>query len=165
MLVGPGVFVGLGRGVLVAGASAGVEVFGGAGVRKSRELGRCGFLGVALTMRVDVLVALAVADWVMVGVAEIRGVAVAVAVGVRVGNVEVGNGPRRASAVPMIAVLVLSTFDCSSNPLALVSRKISPNVTNSKPMHSRPSTRTYQWARFVFELIVAAFLSIPVFQS
>jgi len=56
-----------------------------------------------------------VAVLVAVGVAEIRGVAVGEDVGVLVGMVSVGKGPRSASAVPAIAVLVMSEFlcDCS----------------------------------------------------
>ncbi len=41
-----------------------------------------------------------------------RRVEVAVAEGVLVGNVRVGKGPRRAAAVPAMAVLVLSDFFC-----------------------------------------------------
>jgi hypothetical protein len=49
-----------------------------------------------------------VADAVIVGVAEIRGVAVGVEVSVLVGMVRVGKGPSSAFAVPTIAVLILS---------------------------------------------------------
>jgi hypothetical protein len=70
---------------------------------------------------VDVLTGLGVTDWVIVGVAEMSGVAVAVAEGVRVGNVEVGNGPIRASDVPTRAVLVLSILGCACIPSALES--------------------------------------------
>jgi hypothetical protein len=89
---------------------------------------------------------------VIVGVAEMSGVAVAVAEGVLVGNVEVGNGPRRASAVPTSAVLVASTFfwEFSPNPCALVLLKMSLYVTNTKPTHSRICPSTNQRVRFSF---------------
>jgi hypothetical protein len=99
-----------------------------ADVRKRRKLGSLGSLGVAVPARlVDVLVALGVTELVIVGVAEMRGVAVAVGVTVRVGKVEVGNGPRSALAVPMMAVLVASTSgsDSSCKPRALVLLKTS----------------------------------------
>ena len=59
-------------------------------------------------MRVFVFVGVIVAEAVRVGVAEMRGVAVAVEEAVLVGIVKVGNGPRRASAVPAMAVFVLA---------------------------------------------------------
>ena len=67
-----------------------------------------------------------VVEAVIVGVAEIRGVAVEVEEAVFVGNVKVGNGPSRASAVPAMAVLVpaASLWDCPPRPEALVSLKV-----------------------------------------
>jgi hypothetical protein len=61
-----------------------------------------------------------VAVFVLVGVAEIRGVTVAVGMGVRVGTVAVGNGPMSASTVPAMAVFVLSAcpnLSCRLNAL------------------------------------------------
>ena len=49
-----------------------------------------------------------VAEAVIVGVAEIRGVAVGVEVSVLVVMVRVGKGPSSAFAVPTIAVFILS---------------------------------------------------------
>ena len=67
-----------------------------------------------------------VAEAVMVGVAEIRSVGVGVEEVVGVGIVSVGNGPRRDSAVPAMAVLIPSTsWRDPPNPEAV----ISPNVT------------------------------------
>ena len=67
-----------------------------------------------------------VAEAVSVGVAEIRGVAVAVEEAVLVGIVKVGNGPSRASAVPAMAVLVpaASLWDCPPSPEAVISLKV-----------------------------------------
>ena len=68
-----------------------------------------------------------VTEAVMVGVAEIRGVAVGVEEAVLVGRVEVGKGPRSASAVPAMDVLMALTWlnDPPPRPEAV----ISPNVT------------------------------------
>lgn len=60
---------------------------------------------------------------VLLGVAEIRRVAVAVGEAVFVGCVAVGKGPKRASIVPEIAVLVLSTW-ISCRPKAALPLKI-----------------------------------------
>ena len=148
---GVGVLVRVGRSVLVGGTSVDARVlvgaggFVGAGLKKRTKSGRLKCLGVGLTTRVEVGDGLGVTDCVIVGVAEIKGVAVAVVVGVRVGSVTVGKGPSKASAVPMIAVLVASTPDnsCCSNPRALLLLKTTPYATPNKPIHSRHSTRTY----------------------
>jgi len=119
-------------------------------------------LGVKVGMRVRVLVGCTVADGVIVGVAEMSGVAVAVAVGVLVGSVEVGNGSRSAFAVPTSAVLVASTSFCepSPNPCALVLLKMSLYATNTRPTHSRICPRANQRVRFSFKFTVAALLYI-----
>jgi hypothetical protein len=67
-----------------------------------------------------------VAEAVSVGVAEIRGVAVAVEEAVLVGIVKVGNGPSRASAVPAMAVFILaaSLWACPPSPEAVISLKV-----------------------------------------
>lgn len=80
--------------------------------RKSSKL-KLLLVGVAFTMWAGVLVGVRVTDGVRVGVAERIGVTVTVEEGVRVGNVAVGNGPRRAFAVPARAVLVFSMFACA----------------------------------------------------
>jgi hypothetical protein len=118
---GGGVFVRAGTEVFVGTRMA---VFVGTGVIKTMKPGKSKrSRGVGLTTEVDVLGGLGVTDRVIVGVAEINGVAVAVAEGVRLGKVDVGNGPSRASTVPARAVLVSSMFVCSSIPCALESLK------------------------------------------
>jgi hypothetical protein len=57
-----------------------------------------------------------VAEAVMVGVAEIRGVAVGVDEAVLVGIVKVGKGPSRASEVPAMAVFVAAASLCEGPP-------------------------------------------------
>jgi hypothetical protein len=127
VLVGPSVFVGAGvlvggTDVFVAGTVVAVRV--GIGVSCSTELGRFApryTFGVAVPRWTGVLDGLGVAVAVTVGVAEMRGVAVAVKVGVLDGKVDVGKGPRSASAVPRMACLVPSTLFCwsSCKPSAL----------------------------------------------
>jgi hypothetical protein len=79
-------------------------------------------VGVAVNnTRVGVLVGVRVA--VLLGVAEIRSVAVAVGEAVFVGCVAVGKGSNKASMVPEIAVLVLFTSN-SCSPKADVPLKI-----------------------------------------
>jgi len=73
-----------------------------------------------------VLEGVIVAEAVIVGVAEIRGVAVGVEEAVLVGIVEVGKGPSSASAVPAIAVFVAaaSLWDGPPRPEAVISLNV-----------------------------------------
>ena len=79
-----------------------------------------------------------VTEAVIVGVAEIRGVAVGVEDVVGVGIVRVGKGPRSACAVPAIAVFVPSASLCdpAPSPEAALSPNVTAYTTTIKPRHS-----------------------------
>jgi hypothetical protein len=93
-----------------------------------------------------------VTDAVMVGVAEIRGVAVAVNEAVLVGRVEVGNGPSSASAVPAMAVFSPDTppCDCPPSPEAVVSRNVTAKTTTIRPRHKVTCSNACSGIRFCF---------------
>ncbi len=138
--VGGGGSVGGGGFVDIGGADVHVEAGCDVNITEEPEPRDLESLGVELGYW-GVCVGSGVSDCVTVGVAEIRGVAVAVSVGVRVGTVAVGKGPIRAWAVPTMAVLVPATFFCSSSPRARVRLKTNPYATAAKPMHNRHSAR------------------------
>lgn len=107
-------------GSTVAGLGDGVTWMGGTSAPPLDPL------EVGLIKRLGVFDAVGVMDEVVVGVAVLRGVTVAVVVGVRVGIVAVGNGPINACAVLAIAVLVLAIFFWSCNPSTRVRLNVKP---------------------------------------
>ena len=86
----------------------------------------------------------------MVGVAEIRGVVVAVNEAVLVGRVEVGNGLSSASAVPAMAVFSPDTPPCPPSPDAVVSRNVTANTTTTRPRHNVICSNACSGIRFCF---------------
>jgi len=97
-----------------------------------------------------------VAEAVMVGVAEIRGVAVGVAEAVFVGMVNVGKGPSSASAVPAIEVLIAETFP-PPRPEAVISPNVTAYTMNIKPIHKIACSKICRGIRFSF-FTMSAFL-------
>jgi hypothetical protein len=93
-----------------------------------------------------------VTEAVMLGVAEIRGVTVAVNEAVLVGIVEVGKGPSSASAVPAIAVFSPDTppCDCPPSPDAVVSRNVTAKTTTTRPRHKVICNNACNGIRFSF---------------
>ena len=100
-----------------------------------------------------------VAEAVMVGVAEIRGVAVGVDVSVFVGMVNVGKGPSSAFAVPTIAVFILSAWLFEPPPRleAVISLKVTAYTTKTRPIHNIACNKICRGSRFSF-FTMAAFL-------
>jgi tetrahydromethanopterin S-methyltransferase subunit C len=100
-----------------------------------------------------------VAEAVIVGVAEIRRVAVGVEVSVLVGMVSVGKGPSSAFAVPTIAVFILSAWLCEAPPRleAAISRKVTAYTTKIRPIHKTACNKICRGTRFSF-FTMAVFL-------
>jgi len=98
-----------------------------------------------------------VAEAVIVGVAEIRIVAVGVEVSVLVGMVRVGKGPSSALAVPTIAVLIPSAWLCEPPPRleAVMSRKVTAYTMKTRPMHKIACNRICRGIRFSFFTMTA----------
>ena len=86
-----------------------------------------------------------------VGVAEIRGVAVAEEEGVGLGLVEVGKGPNSACDVPAMAVLTESTslWACSLKPKAAVLFMNTAPPARTSPTHSRICSRMGKGSLFL----------------
>jgi hypothetical protein len=102
-----------------------------------------------------------VTEAVIVGVAEIRGVAVGVEEAVFVGMVSVGKGPSSALAVPAMAVLMPAAFLCDAPPRleAVMSLNVTAYTTTTSPMHKSACSKICRGIRFSF-FTMAAFLKI-----
>jgi hypothetical protein len=153
--LGSGVEVGKSTGVLLAtgittwvGNGVGIEV----AVRSEER-----FWAVWVKGGTRVFDGVMVTEAVIVGVAEIRGVAVAVNEAVLVGIVEVGKGPRSALAVPAMAVFSPDTppCDCPPSPDAVVSRKVTAKTTTIRPRHNVICSNACSATRFCFFTLTA----------
>ena len=89
------------------------------------------------------------------------GVAVGVSVGVRVGAVDVGNGPRSETEVIAKAVFVPSAISCAPNPPPEVRRKANTKSNRINPIPTRDPKRSCKEARFSLRFTrIALFLTL-----
>jgi hypothetical protein len=156
---GTDVALGMGSGVELGGKNTGVLLATGITIRVGKGVGievavrsEERFWAVWVNGGTRVFEGVIVTEAVMVGVAEMRGVAVAVNEAVLVGIVEVGNGLRSASAVPAMAVFNPDTppCDCPPSPEAVVSRNVTAKTTTTKPRHNVICSNACSGTRFCF---------------